>query len=128
MTWGNNTAPDGLAVPAELLAGEIAWAKGEKAGAIAHFRQAVMLHDKIIYDEPPDWDLPTGEFLGRALLTDGRLADAEAAYRAELIKHPNNGRALYGLIESLKRQSRSDEAKKLQPDLTRAWAHADTKP
>jgi len=125
--WGNNTAPAVLTVPGEILAGEIAMAKGDKAASVQHFTAAVALNDKLIYDEPPDWDLPTREFLGRALLMNGDPAGAESVYRAELVKHPKNGRALFGLIESLDRQGKKKEASKLSGHLRRSWAKADTK-
>jgi len=102
-------------------------AKGDKAASVQHFTAAVALNDKLIYDEPPDWDLPTREFLGRALLMNGDPAGAESVYRAELVKHPKNGRALFGLIESLDRQGKKKEASKLSGHLRRSWAKADTK-
>jgi tetratricopeptide (TPR) repeat protein len=127
MPMGNNAAATVLKVPDEILSGEIAFAKGDKAAATLHLTNAVSAHDELIYDEPPDWDLPAREFLGRVLLLNGEYSKAEAVYRAELLKHPHNGRALHGLSESLKKQNRLREAAKVDVQLKIAWAHADTK-
>ena len=63
----------------DLLAGEIAEAKGDRKAAIEQLRVAVMSESKVNYAEPPDWDLPIREWLGRALLRDGQFAAAETA-------------------------------------------------
>jgi tetratricopeptide (TPR) repeat protein len=127
MPIGNNAAVTVLKVPDEILTGEIALANGDKSAAALHLTNAVTAHDALIYDEPPDWDLPTREFLGRMLLLNGEYSKAETVYRAELLKHPHNGRALHGLSESLKKQNKSGEAAKIDAQLKIAWAHADTK-
>ncbi len=83
--------------------------------------------DLLNYDEPPDWDLPVREWLGKALLKGGQYAEAEKVYRDELQKHRINGRALFGLAESLQKQKKTAEAGKIRLAFTRAWANADTK-
>ena len=125
--FGNNTASDVLKIPEELLSGAVAAAKGDTTNCLVHFRLAVSKQNELIYNEPPDWDLPTGEYLGRALLIAGQFGNAEMAYRAELAKHPKNGRAIFGLIESLKRQGKSQGTSKLREELRTAWIKADTK-
>jgi hypothetical protein len=127
MPMGNNAAFPVLKVAEEILTGEIALAAGDKTTAVTHLRNAVTAHDGLIYAEPPDWDLPAREFLGRALLLNADYPGAEAVYRAELTKRPNSGRALFGLVESLKKQGKTGEAGKAETQLKRAWANADTK-
>lgn len=122
---GNNPAKNVMKVAAELLAGNIARSHMDKAGAITALKGAVAAEDLVNYDEPPDWDLPSREWLGRALLSDGQFSAAEAVYRAELAKHPKNGRALFGLIEALKKQGK--DAGSFSKDLQASWANADTK-
>jgi len=126
MPWGNNLAPEVLKVPEEILAGEAALSAGDRAAAIDHFTKAAAAQDSLIYGEPPDWDLPAREFLGRAMLLNGDAKGAEEVYRAELAKRPNSGRAIYGLIESLKRQNKTREAGRLSKSLKAAWSHSDT--
>ena len=47
-------------------------------------RAAVISESKVNYAEPPDWDLPVREWLGRALLRDGQYIEAEKTYREEI--------------------------------------------
>jgi len=122
--YGNNTAQKVLKIADALLTGTIARSAGDKAGSIKAYEEAVQAEDAITYDEPPDWDLPTREWLGRALLADGQFSQAESVYRAELAKHPKNGRAIFGLMESLRRQKKDTRGVRL--DFQKAWAKADT--
>jgi len=122
---GNNTAVDLLKVANELLAGTVQRAKGDKTKSMHDLEQAVVAEDALIYGEPPDWDMPTREWLGRTLLADGKFAEAETVYRAELVKHPKNARALFGLMQALKRQNK--DARATQKEFQKAWADADTK-
>lgn len=123
--FGNNTARKVLKVANEILAGETAVARGDMKEALYEFGQGVSAESLVNYDEPPDWDLPSREWLGRALLTAGQYAEAEKIYGEELQKHPKNGRALFGLIEALKKQGK--DAKAAQADFQKAWAKADLK-
>lgn len=125
--FGNSTAHGVLKVAEELLAGEIALSNGENKAAIESFRKAAASEDIVNYNEPPDWDIPVREWLGRALLTDGQFAEAEKVYRAEIAKHPRNGRALFGLAESLRKQGKTDSAAMVQREFEKSWEKADTK-
>lgn len=123
---GNSTARGVLQVAEHLLAGQIALARGEKQMALEHLRKGIEAEDAVGYNEPPDWDLPVREWLGGALLAGGDYAEAEKVFRAEIAKHPRNGRALFGLIESLKRQGKKDAARFVQREFDKAWEKADT--
>lgn len=125
--FGNSTARGVLRVAEELLTGEIALALGENKAAIESLRRAVAAEDVVNYNEPPDWDIPAREWLGRALLSDGQFAEAEKVYRDELAKHPRNGRALFGLAESLRKQGKTDSAAMVGQEFERSWEKADTK-
>jgi predicted Zn-dependent protease len=72
-----------------------------------------------------DWFFHTRHLLGAVLISAGKPADAEAVYRDDLSRHPNNGWALYGLTQSLKLQGRSLEASKAQQQFEAAWKNAD---
>jgi tetratricopeptide (TPR) repeat protein len=115
-----------LKVADELLAGEIALAKGDRKAAIEMLRQAAASEAKVSYAEPPDWDLPIREWLGRALMIDGQYAEAEKAFREEIARNRRSGRALFGLAESLSRQGKESSAALVRIELRDAWKNADT--
>jgi len=87
-----------------MLVGEIAYNRGDVDTAIAKLREAAALEDKLLYMEPPEWIQPTRHALGAILLDAGRASEAEEVYRRDLEKWPENGWALYGLAECLKRR------------------------
>ena len=116
-----------LKVADDLLSGEIALAKGDRKGAIDMLRSAVASEAKVYYAEPRDWDLPTREWLGRALMKDGQYAEAEKVFREETERTPRNGRALFGLAEALAKQGKTSSAELVRKEFEKAWAGADTK-
>lgn len=124
---GNSAAIDVLRVAENVLAGKIALVRGDTKAAIELLQKAVDAEDKVSYNEPPDWDLPVRETLGGVLLQSGSYAEAEQVFRAEIAKHLRNGRALFGLVESLKKQGKTISAQMVQPELEKAWVDADTK-
>ena len=129
----NNTCADILTVAAEMLAGEIAYRKGQFDEAFAHLRRSVELDDALPYDEPWGWMQPTRHALGALLLEQGRVADAEAVYRADLgldgsvsrpCQHPENVWSLHGYHECLRRLGKATEAELVSPRLQLAVARA----
>jgi hypothetical protein len=124
---GFNPAPRVLAIAEEMLGARIAEARSDLPRAIERLRRAVALEDSLAYDEPPDWYLHTREALGGALLRAKRPADAEAAFREDLLRHPRSGRSLFGLHAALLAQSRSHAAGLVKRELDAAWKSADTK-
>jgi len=123
----SNAATDVLKVAEFTLEGRIALARGDKAAAINSLTKAVAAEDATYYAEPSDWDLPTREVLGGALLLNGDAVAAEKVFRAELEKHHRNGRALFGLAQSLRKQGKESAAKMVEVEFDRAWQGADTK-
>jgi tetratricopeptide (TPR) repeat protein len=121
-----NTAGFTFNVAEHLLDGKIALAKGDKKSAIGFLRKAVEAQDALYYDEPPGWYYPVRESLGGVLLLSGDAADAEHVFRTDLEKNPRNGRSLFGLVQSLKAQHRSEAARLVQFEFEAAWKHADT--
>jgi Flp pilus assembly protein TadD len=93
--------------------------------AIRHFAAAVTLEDGLTYMEPPDWPIPARELQGAALLELGRAKEAEAAFREDLRKFPDNGWSLSGLHASLTRQRRTAEAADVKVRLDDKWRRAD---
>lgn len=125
---GNNPASDVLAIAHLMAEGEIFFFDGEPELAFDSLRQAVALEEKLSYDEPPGWMQPVRHALGALLLADGRPAEAEAVYRADLKRHPHNAWSLLGLQQSLRNQRRLDEAEEMDEEVKAAWARADVKP
>ena len=126
-TLGFNRSRDLLSLAAHLLEGHISLARISIPAAAEHFRQAVKIEDSLRYDEPPDWYLPARESLGVALMAQSRYDEAEKVFREELEHHPNSGRALFGLWQSLKGEGKNAEAKRAEADFKAAWKNADTK-
>ena len=107
------------------LTAEVATARGDRDAAIAALREAVLIEDRIPYDEPPGWHAPVRHSLGALLLQSGRPAEAEAVYREELERNPGNGWSLHGLAQSLKAQRRGREAADAEKQFALAWQNAD---
>jgi tetratricopeptide (TPR) repeat protein len=122
---GNNPAADLFAVADATLEGELFAHEGKMPEAIASLRLAAEREDKLRYDEPPDWIQPVRHALGAVLMTAGKPSEAEAAYREDLQRWPDNGWSLFGLAESLAAQGKHDEAAKVREKFNTAWKHAD---
>jgi thioredoxin-like negative regulator of GroEL len=128
MPFGSlNSARTILRIAGDVLAARIASARGDNETAITHLRAAVATEDTLAYDEPPPWFLPSREALGAALLRAGRAPEAEQVFRTELANHPHNGRALFGLSETLKAQGKTRASLVARREFARAWQHADTR-
>jgi len=123
-TAGLNPSGPVLDVASKLVAARIARRQGRADEEIAMLRQAVTIEDGLAYDEPEDWLLPTRHVLGAALLARGRAAEAEATYREDLRRRPENGWALYGLAQALKAEGR--DASAVERRFANVWKDADT--
>ena len=124
---GLNTAKDVIAVASLVASARIAIAQGKSDEAIAALREAATKEDALAYDEPADWFVPVRHLLGAQLLKAGKETDAEAVYREDLQRHPDNGWALYGLAQALKAQNKADAAAATDKQLAQAWKDADVK-
>jgi tetratricopeptide (TPR) repeat protein len=124
-TMGNNPVRAILDVAREMVAGELEFRRGNTDLAFEHLREAVKRDDALRYDEPWGWVQPARHALGALLLEAGRLDEAEAVYRRDLERHPNNGWSLHGLAECLRRTQRELEATSVESDLRRAWLRSD---
>jgi len=93
--------------------------------ALPHWQLAAELQDRLTYDEPPDWYYPVRESLGAALLNAGKPAEAELVFREGVRRSPRNGRMLFGLMESLKVQGKTEQVKWVKREYDAAWAKAD---
>jgi tetratricopeptide (TPR) repeat protein len=118
----NRTA---LRIAVEALSGEIALRRGRLPAAIAAFGAAVTLEDGLAYTEPPTWYYPMRHSLGKALLAAKRPQEAQRVYEQDLVRFPENGWALRGLVSSLEAQRHFGAARIARERLERAWMGAD---
>jgi tetratricopeptide (TPR) repeat protein len=125
--FGLNTTAAIFKIAEHAMDARIAAAKGNHRAAVDHWRKAVIAQDELNYDEPPGWYYPVRESLGAALLIAGDPVEAERVFRKDLEDNPGNGRSLFGLAESLKRQGKTEEARAVQAEFEKAWKNADVK-
>jgi tetratricopeptide (TPR) repeat protein len=122
---GSNLGKDVLSLATHVLKARIAGAEHDGDTQLSVLRRAVREEDSLSYDEPPAWFIPVRHMLGAALLEAGKASEAEAVYREDLQKNPNNGWALYGLARALQAQMKSSEAARVQREFKSAWSRAD---
>jgi tetratricopeptide (TPR) repeat protein len=111
-----------LGVPRNELAGLIEEARGETERAIGDLETAVRLEDSLPYYEPPIWQNPVRNTLGYVLLRAGRPQEAATVFWEDLRRHPENGRALFGLWKSLEALGDAERAVRVADRFREAWA------
>ena len=89
-----------LTIAEKVLQGRIAQAEGRYLEAAEILREAVEIEDALPYTEPPYWYYPVRQTLGAVLLQGGEADQAREVFQQALIRSPNNGWALYGLMEA----------------------------
>jgi len=120
-----NQAAAIVAPAPEVLAGEIAAARGNFDVAIAHLDKAIRLEDSLVYTEPSEFHFPPRLALGAILLQAGRPAEAETVYWEHLRRHRENGWGLFGLMQALRAQNKTADAALTEARYKTAWARAD---
>ena len=124
-TQGNNAAKPLYEIGQLKAEARIAAAEGKRDESIQLLTQAVTLEDKLAYNEPNDMIFPTRHLLGAELLAAGKPAEAEAVYREDLKRHPNNGWAYLGLSQALAAQKKDADAAAAKKSFEDAWRRAD---
>jgi tetratricopeptide (TPR) repeat protein len=109
----------------EVLAAEIAAARGRDDEAITRLDRAVRLEDSLVYTEPSEFHFPPRLALGAILLKAGRPAEAETVYWEHLRRHRENGWGLFGLMQALRAQNKTADAALTEARFKMAWARAD---
>lgn len=122
---GNNPTHAVLDIARTMLAGELAYRRGDFDAAFEKLRGAVALDDALHYDEPWGWMQPARHALGALLVEQGRIDEAESVYRRDLERHPRNGWSLHGLEECLRRSGRLAEADETLKLFREAFQRAD---
>lgn len=115
-------APDLIKLAESSALGRWAYANGQYRQAERHYRDAIVLEEKIPYMEPPYWYYPVHQSLGAALYRQNRFDDAADAFTTALARSPNNGWALYGLAEAQRASANRPQAAATRAALERAWS------
>jgi tetratricopeptide (TPR) repeat protein len=115
-------APDILRLAGHVLEARIAEAEGNLDPAIGEFKVAVQIEDALPYMEPNYWYYPVRQSLGATLLKAGRVEEAVTTFQAALIDAPNNGWALYGLMQAYEAQHDRAAAAETEKLFNKAWA------
>jgi tetratricopeptide (TPR) repeat protein len=107
---------------ARLVAeGRLADAGGDLDAAAGNYEKAIAIADGLAYTEPPYWYYPLRQSLGSVRLRQGRLDDAEKAFRDSLARVRNSGWALAGLVEVAKRRGDAKAEQTARASFERAW-------
>ena len=102
--------PEALQTAREELDGQLKLAEGKIDPALKKLEQAANLERHMLYSEPPYYPRPVLEVLGQAALKNGRLPEAESAFRRALEQYPASFRAQSGLRATLQREHKTVEA------------------
>lgn len=113
---------DVLAIARHLVEGRIAQAEGDWDQAVKEFELAVQIQDSLPYLEPPFWYYPVRQSLGATLLMAGRTEEAASVFEAALTDLPNNGWALYGLMQAYDAQGDQQAKTEAEKLFSEAWA------
>jgi tetratricopeptide (TPR) repeat protein len=107
---------------ARLVAlGRLADAQGDLEGAAKAYEDAIFIEDTLAYMEPPFWYYPVRQSLGSVRLRQGRLDDAEQAFRDSLARVRSNGWSLAGLAETYRLKGNTRAERATRAALAKAW-------
>jgi tetratricopeptide (TPR) repeat protein len=125
VTFSANSGRAILRIAPEVVAGHLAAKRQEWERAILHLDRAIRYEDALIYQEPHDWHAPVRADLGNVLLAAGRPDEAEVVFWEDLKRFPENGWSLFGLVNALKAQGKTDDAAMVEARFKKAWKDAD---
>ena len=107
---------------ARLVAtGRVADAAGDLDGAARAYEEAIAIEDGLSYTEPPYWYYPVRQSLGGVRLRQGKLDEAERAFRDSLARVRNNGWAIAGLAEVYRQKGDRNGEAAAKRSYARAW-------
>jgi tetratricopeptide (TPR) repeat protein len=89
------------------------------------FAAALREEKELGYREPPFYIRPVAESEAAAMMTAGKLPEAEAAYQKALVERPNSGFALYGIAQVKERTQDAAATSSAYRQFLSAWKTAD---
>jgi tetratricopeptide (TPR) repeat protein len=101
--------------------GRLADATGDLDAAAKAYTDAIAIEDALNYTEPPYWYYPVRQSLGSVRLRQGKLDEAEQAFRDSLVRVRNNGWALAGLAEVERKKGDAKAERTARQAYQRAW-------
>ena len=105
-----SSALESAQVARQILIGSIALRRVDYDKAIEAFREAVAIEEKMVYNEPRDWLLNPGQYLGNAFLVARQFEQAKLAFEKDLYRNNENPWSLYGLYQAHKALDQTREA------------------
>ena len=125
--WDINTMYDLLQIASKVLKGEILASEGNYNQSISLIKEAVVMEDKLNYNEPPDWFFSVRHHLGAVQIEAGKYNDAVKTYQEDLKKFRNNGWAQQGLKLAYEKLNNPAKVKEMEGLIAKSWANADVK-
>ncbi len=123
--WDINSMSDIVQIAVHTLSAEIYRNRKEYNEAFSEYSKAISIEDDLNYNEPPDWFFSVRHQLGSALLQAGKYSEAQKVYLEDLSTWKENGWALMGLYEALRKQGKTAEAQSVKNRFDKAWQYAD---
>jgi Flp pilus assembly protein TadD len=102
--------PEVLEVARQELDGHLKLADGKLEPGLKKLHEAANMELHMMYSEPPYYPRPVLEALGQAALKNGKLNEAESAFRRALKQYPASHRAQVGLRAALEHEHRIEPA------------------
>lgn len=107
---GSGPAGMVLQLASNTIAAKVAMSKQDFASAVDLLRANITLQNELPYTEPPHWYYAVEQSLAAVLYMDGKYSEAEDAFKASLIRHPNSAGSLYGLWQTQQKLGLAAEA------------------
>lgn len=123
--WGVNRLTDICKIASQSLDGELHAKKGDIDGAIRLLKSAMAIEDQLKYQEPPDWFFSVRHNLGAVLVESGKYREAIEVYNEDLVKYPENGWALMGLMNAYNKLNDLKNFEDSKKRFESAWKYAD---